>query len=55
MLRAAAKKRSQRVVVMQEYCTGNLYLEAGINGRYVALTKSVVIYSCVSLYDVKAI
>ena len=30
--------------------TGMLYLEAGINGRYFALTKIAALCSCVCLY-----
>ena len=35
--------------------TGMLYLEAGINGRYFALTKNVAFWSCVCLYEEKVI
>ena len=35
--------------------TGMLYLEAGINARYFALTNNAVYCSSVSLYDLKAI
>ena len=37
-----------------EVNTGTIYLEAGINGRYFALTKNTVHCSCVCLKKLKA-